>query len=83
MLFRSNYRQILDNMLEKGIVVVNYVLIYKPEFNRETKTFLNENIQYNQEELARFCKFLSIHINNQNTLSAIEQLKMISENNIV
>lgn len=73
-----NYRQLLANMVQSQIDVVNYVMIYRPEFSRINSTRLNDNILYNNEELARLGNFLKIHIDHQNELSAIEQLKKIA-----
>lgn len=73
-----NYRQLLANMVENQIEVVNYVMIYRPEYNRTYSEYLKENIAYNNQELSRLCAFLHIHIEKQNELSAIEQLKRLA-----
>ncbi len=73
-----NYRQLLANMVQNQIEVVNYVMIYRPEYNRTYSEYLKENIAYNNQELSRLCAFLHIHIEKQNELSAIEQLKRLA-----
>lgn len=75
-----NYRQLLENMTQPQIVVVNYVMIYRPEYDRISKTQMSDNTKYNNEELMRLCQFLHLHIENQNSFSALEQLKKIALN---
>ena len=53
-----NYRQLIGNMVSKEIQVVNYVMIYLPEYNRHLKNELVENTKHNHEELmslSRLC----------------------------
>lgn len=73
-----NYRQLLANMVQNQIEVVNYVMIYRPEYNRTYSEYLKDNIAYNNQELSRLCAFLHLHIEKQNELSAIEQLKRLA-----
>jgi hypothetical protein len=75
-----NYRQLLANIVEPQIIVVNYVMIYRPEYDRSRDTFFKDNIDYNNDELIRLSNFLHLHFNNQNELSAFEQLRKIALN---
>ena len=75
-----NYRQLLANIVEPQIIVVNYVMIYRPEYDRSRDTFFKDNIDYNNDELIRSFNFLHLHFNNQNELSAFEQLRKIALN---
>ncbi len=54
-----SYRQLLENLVSSKIEVVNYVMIYKPEFSRKSNSFLNENIEYNICELEKLCNFVA------------------------
>lgn len=75
-----NYRQLLANIVEPQIIVVNYVMIYRPEYDRSRDIFIKDNIDYNNDELVRLSNFLHLHIDNQNELSAFEQLRKIALN---
>ncbi len=70
-----NYRQIIANMVDKQIQVVNYVMIYLPEYNKKTKELLKENINHNHNELGLLANFIDHFIKIQDTLSAIHQLE--------
>jgi hypothetical protein len=72
-----NYRQLIHNMVCKEIQVVNYVMIYLPEYDRYLKNDLLENIQHNQEELMTLSRFLVSNIKLQNTLSAKYQMELL------
>ena len=72
-----NYRQIISNSVDKEIFVVNYVMIYKPEFNRISKTYMNENIDYNNGEIEILLGFIIGNIKKQDNLSAMRQLELI------
>jgi len=74
-----SYRQIIANMMPKEIEVVNYVLIYKPEYNSETKKDMSENILYNQGEISKIILFLEHHLYEENQKNAKTQLKNIAK----
>ena len=73
-----NYRQLLANLVQPQIEIVNYVMIYKPEYDRVSNIYLKENIKYNNDELSLLSSFLNKHIKHQIDLSALEQLKKIA-----
>ena len=72
-----SYRQILSNMVSKEINIVNYVMIYKPEYDRFTDLEMLENMRYNREELQLLSKFLIANIKQEDLLSAQSQLEKI------
>jgi len=74
-----SHRQILANMIHPNIDVVNYVIIYKPEYDRTRGCNLLDNIEYNKRETNRLKIFLVSKINEQNTFSAINQLNILSK----
>ncbi len=73
-----SYRQIIANMMSAEIKVVNYVLIYRPEYNDETKTRLSENIEYNSGEIDKLVRFLQHHFSLEVNNTAIHQLEKIA-----
>jgi len=72
-----NYRQIIGNLVSGKLKVVNYAMIYRPEYNRDTAVFLNNNIENNNSEVLLLSKFLRYNILSQDSLSAIRQLERI------
>jgi hypothetical protein len=74
-----SYRQILSNLIDQSISVVNYVMIYKPEHNRETKTNIQENITYNYKEIDALSRFIIGHIEKQYKYNALNQLFLIEK----
>jgi len=72
-----NYRQLIGNMVSKEIQVVNYVMIYLPEYDRYLKNELVENIKHNQEELMSLSRFLVSNIRLQDSLSAKSQMELL------
>lgn len=56
-----SYRQLLSNLLNSKIEIINYVMIYRPEYSRIQKLNLQENIIYNTEELNKLVNFI-IHL---------------------
>ncbi|MFH0766833.1 MAG: hypothetical protein ABH890_00905 [Bacillota bacterium] len=75
-----NYRQIIGNLVSKELIVVNYVMIYKPEYNRYLKSEIIDNINYNSDEISLLSKFLIQNIQNQDNLSARKQLEFLELN---
>ena len=75
-----SYRQILQNMVSSEIKVVNYVMIYKPEYDRENKACLDNNILYNNNECKKIIMFLSHHIDHEDNCGAMQQLLEIAKN---
>ncbi len=74
-----SYRQIISNMMPNEIRVINYVLIYRPEYNNDLKQDMQENIKYNQGEINKLASFLKYHLNMEISYRAINKLhKMAS-----
>ncbi|MGE4320759.1 MAG: hypothetical protein AB7E61_04815 [Acholeplasmataceae bacterium] len=73
-----SYRQIISNNVSNKIKVINYVLIYKPEFNDDLNISMIDNIKYNQLEVNKLVQFLELHISNENVESAKFQLENIA-----
>ncbi len=71
------HRQVLRNMINNDVIVVNYVLVYRPEFDRIHKMINKENIEYNHNEIKRLSDFIMHHVKHQDSLSAIAQLEMV------
>jgi hypothetical protein len=72
-----NYRQIIANQVAKEIQVINYVMIYKPEYDKLKKQNMVENISYNEKEILKLSKYLMNCLTNQQNISAIKQLEII------
>lgn len=72
-----NYRQIIGNLVSDKISVINYAMIYRPEYNRTTKKTMEGNIAHNSAEIKLLSKFLRHNIHIQDSLSAIKQLEHI------
>lgn len=75
------YRQIIANMMPEEIKVINYVMIYKPEYNDDYNANMNENIKYNNGEINKLVQFLYHHITQENMYKARNQLELISKFN--
>jgi len=73
-----NHRQIIANMVDNSIDVSNYVMIYRPEFDRLQSILNNENIEYNNEEIRLLSRFIQSKIKNQDNLLALKQLEKIN-----
>ncbi len=73
----NSYRQILDNLLKPGVDVVNYVMIYRPEFSKTKNLYLPENIEYNNLEIEKLVKFITHLINIQDTSTPLYQLEYL------
>jgi len=73
-----NYRQVISNSVSQAIIVINYTMIYKPEYDREKCEELLENISYNNQEISLLVLFLSQAIINQDSEDAIKQLASIT-----
>jgi hypothetical protein len=77
----NSYRQLLGNLVDSKIKVVNYVMIYRPEYSRNQKKYIKENILYNDEELNNLAKFISHLIKLQDISQPMYQLSYL--NNII
>lgn len=73
------YRQIIRNSVDQSIHVVNYVMIYKPEYDRKSNSVLELNVKYNYQEIDTISKFIITKINEQNNLSAHKQILSIEK----
>ncbi|MDO9630242.1 MAG: hypothetical protein Q7I99_10125 [Acholeplasmataceae bacterium] len=73
-----SHRQIIANMVDKNIEVVNYVMIYRPEYDRVHAVINQENIEYNNEEISLLSRFIHAKINIQENLLALHQLETIN-----
>jgi hypothetical protein len=74
-----NYRQLINNLVDDGVKVINYVIIYRPEYDRYLSNYLFENIDYNNQEIETFTIFLLNQINIQDSLNAYNQLLKINK----
>lgn len=73
-----NYRRVLSNLLAKELEIVNYVMVYRPEYDSDKKRSLEENIKYNKLEIDRLVVFAKHKINQQIKLSAKSQLETLN-----
>lgn len=73
-----NHRQVLANMIDSRVKVVNYVLVYRPEYDRATSLNMATNINYNNCEIGLLSDFIKKNIHEQNSVSAISQLETIN-----
>jgi hypothetical protein len=74
----NSYRQLLANLIDSKIEVLNYVMIYRPEYSRNHKQCLRENISYNNEELYKLVKFISHLIKLQDISQPMYQLSYLN-----
>lgn len=72
------HRQVLRNMIDSQVKVVNYVLVYRPEYDRLKKTSIDANIEYNYQEINLLSRFILTHLLEQEELGAVNQLEMIN-----
>lgn len=72
------HRQVLANMIINQIKVVNYVLVYRPEYDRILKKSYDENIEYNYKEIDLLSNFIMNLVLEQESLSAVSQLDDIN-----
>jgi hypothetical protein len=77
-----NYRQIIANQVSTDLKVINYVMIYKPEFDRVKTIHIQENVDYNTYELNRLVNYLYLNISKEESLSSIKQLEAIEMSKI-
>ena len=73
------HRQILRNMLDESVEVSNYVMIYRPEFDRISNSNMKENTIYNNQEIKLLANFIKHKTNRQNLFVAINQLEHLSK----
>jgi hypothetical protein len=74
-----SYRQILSNVMPREIKVINYVMIYRPEYSRTNHKRLDENIEYNKLEIVKLASFLQHHLTIEDQHKAIYQLEEIAK----
>lgn len=72
-----NYRQIIANQVDKEISVVNYTMIYRPEYDSLKGTILHEHVEYNNHEIALLSDFICNCLQKQDNLKAIFQLNQL------
>lgn len=72
-----SYRQLLSNLVSDKIDVVNYVMIYRPEFCRLNKLRMEENIVYNSSELDKLCNFITHLVKLQDESRLFSQLNYL------
>jgi len=72
-----NYRQIIGNLVNSNVSVVNYVMIYLPEYDRSNEKDIESNIDHNNKELILLANFINHNIKLQDSFSAINQLCLI------
>ncbi|MFA5470777.1 MAG: hypothetical protein WCZ00_06660 [Acholeplasmataceae bacterium] len=72
-----SYRQLLSNLVSDKIDVVNYVMIYRPEFCRLNKLRMEENIVYNSSELDKLCNFITHLVKLQDESRPFSQLNYL------
>ncbi len=77
----NSYRQLLANLISSKIDVVNYVLIYRPEFSRILKKHFDDNILYNNEELEKLKNFICHLIKLQDVARPLYQLDYLESIN--
>ena len=68
------HKHILTQMLDKSTTVASYVMIYKPEYNRQTKVTIHENIKYNNGEIYKIANFLDLLYEAQENQAVIKQI---------
>ncbi|MCF7930732.1 MAG: hypothetical protein K9L02_04440 [Acholeplasmataceae bacterium] len=73
-----NYRQIISNSVDSSMCVINYVMIYRPEYDRAFMRDMTENIAYNNGEIDLLSKFLMLNIKKQDELTALKQLEIVN-----
>ena len=73
-----SHRQIIANMVHTSVEVTNYVMIYRPEFDRIHNIYSKENIEYNNNEISLLSGFIQSKIKNQDNLLALHQLEKIN-----
>jgi hypothetical protein len=74
----NSYRQLLANLINSKIEVVNYVMIYRPEYCRNEKKHINENIIYNSKEIDKLVKFITHLIKLQDISCPMYQLEYLN-----
>ena len=72
------HRQVLANMIDNRVKIVNYVLVYRPEHDRINDVTMDDNINYNNCEIALLTDFIINNTMEQNSISAIAQLESIN-----
>lgn len=72
------HRQVLANMIRDQIKIVNYVMVYRPEYDRYYQRSFEENIEYNYREIRMLTDFIMNLVSEQESLSAVSQLEAIN-----
>jgi len=73
----NSYRQIIDNLLKPGVDVVNYVMIYRPEFSKSQNIKISTNIEYNHLELQKLVNFIKHLVKIQDASTPLYQLEYL------
>src|SRR5690554_6830957 len=73
-----SYRQLLSNLLNHKIDIVNYVMIYKPEYSRIHNKYFDDHIKYNLSELDKLSNFLKHLIKIQDESLPLVQLSRLN-----
>lgn len=73
----NSYRQLLANLISPKIDVVNYVMIYRPEYSRLSNKNMSDNVSYNNSELEKLCNYISHLIKIQDMSRPITQLEYL------
>lgn len=76
-----SYRQLLSNLVSNKIDVVNYVMIYRPEYSRVNNHNIEENIEYNKNELEKLCNFIAHLVKLQDEARPMMQLNYLESIN--
>lgn len=73
-----SYRQLLANLISSKVQVVNYVMIYRPEYSRKLNIYLKENIIYNNDELDKLVYYISHLVKLQDKAQPMYQLSYLN-----
>ncbi len=68
------HKHVLTQMLTENVTINSYVIIYKPEFDRNFSASIKENIEYNNLEIKKLSQFLELQLRVQDQKMAIQQL---------
>ena len=74
----NSYRQLLANLISSKVQVVNYVMIYRPEYSRKLNHYLKDNIEYNDVELEKLVNYIDHFIKLQDISKPMYQLSYLN-----
>ncbi|MCD4826786.1 MAG: hypothetical protein K8Q99_03245 [Acholeplasmataceae bacterium] len=74
----NSYRQLLANLISSNVQVVNYVMIYRPEYSRKMDKILNDNIKYNDGELNKLVDYINHLVKLQDISQPMHQLSYLN-----